>query len=262
MLADLPFWIDALLIFTVLSASTEVGYRIGRSQKDVDDPDAHGGGVALTAAMAVLGLMMALSFSDAVKRYEVRKQAIVEEANALGTAFLRADLMAETGRTELRRALYEYGKTRNGRRHGIKRLESDDGRKLLQESMDRQNAVWAATKAVVAEENPPPLEASLVAAVNDVIDMHTIRVTAAKDRLPGVAIWLPLLVAVTVFSLAGFSAGVDGKLVRLRMLWVIALFTYVNVLVIDMGRSGEGLIRTNIEPLNEVVAQMEAELDD
>ena len=260
MLDKLPLWIDAILIFAVLAAAVEAGYRVGRSQSDVVDPDAHGGGVALTAAMAVLGLMMALAFSDAVKRYEVRKQAAVAEANALSTAFLRADLMVESGRTELRRALYEYGQTRNGRSYGVRRLNSEEGQKLLRESLDLQNTVWAATKSVVAEDNPAPLEASLVAAVNEVLDLHTIRLTAARDRLPGVAIWMPLIVAVTVFALAGFSAGVGGKLVRLRMLWVVILFTYVNVLVIDLGRSAEGMVRVSIEPIQEVVAQMEAEL--
>jgi hypothetical protein len=260
MLAKLPLWIDALVIFAVLAASVETSYRVGRSQSVVDDPDAHGGGVALTAAMAVLGLMMALAFSDAVKRYEVRKQAAVAEANALSTAFLRADLMVESGRTQLRRALYEYGQTRIGRNYGVRRLDSEEGRSLLARTIDRQNTVWAATKAVVAEDNPAPLEASLVAAVNEVLDLHTIRLAAARDALPGVAIWLPLLVALTVFALAGFSAGVSGKLVRLRMLWVVALFTYVNVLVLDLGRSAEGLIRVNIEPIQEVVAQMGAEL--
>ena len=260
MLAKLPFWIDALLIFAVLYAAVEGGYRIGRSQSKVDDPDAHGGGIALTAAMGVLGLMMALAFSDAVKRYEARKQAVVAEANALGTAFLRADLMVESGRTSLKRALLDYGRMRDGRGNGVRRLESQAGRELLRRSIDQQAVVWEATRAVVSQENPAPLEASLVAAVNEVLDMHTIRLSAARDKLPGIAVWLPLLVAITVFALTGFSAGVTGKLVRLRMLWVIALFTYVNVLVIDLDRSTEGLIRVSIEPIREVVAMMEADV--
>ena len=244
----------------MLYLAVEGGYRIGRSQTRVDDPDAHGGSIALTAAMAVLGLMMALSFSDAVKRYEARKQAVIAEANTLGTAFLRADLMVESGRTNLRRALLEYAKMRDGRRYGVRRLDSPEGQDMLEKSIDQQAVLWAATKMVVAQENPAPLEASLVAAINDVLDMHTIRLSAARDKLPGVAVLMPLLVAITVFALTGFSAGVTGKLVRLRMLWIIALFTYVNVLVIDLDRSAEGLVRVNIEPIRTVVADMEASL--
>ena len=108
-----PIFIDGVFIVAILLAALEIGYRFGRREQKWKDADTGGGKLVLTTLFALLGLILAFTYSGGVTRYEARKQAVIIESNALGTAFLRADLVDEPGRTELRQALLEYARTRN-----------------------------------------------------------------------------------------------------------------------------------------------------
>ena len=114
-LYNIPLWMVGLVFVVLMLLAEEVGYRVGlvrRAHWGEADGEIGGGGVVLTAMFAILGLIIAFTYSSSVERYEKRKQAVIAEANALGTAFLRANLIAEPGRTELKEALYQYALTR------------------------------------------------------------------------------------------------------------------------------------------------------
>jgi hypothetical protein len=99
---QLPVWIGGLVFFVVLLAALEVGYHVGVWQHDKwRDAEDGGGNLVLTSVLALLGLLLAFTFADGVGHYKTRKQAVIAEANALGTALLRADMVADPGRTEV-----------------------------------------------------------------------------------------------------------------------------------------------------------------
>ena len=102
---QLPLWVIALLFLAVLSVAVELGFRVGlRKRKQWPDAEIGGGGVVLTAMMALLGLILAFTYSASASRYDARKQAVIVEANDIGTAFLRAGLVDDPGRTEPQQA--------------------------------------------------------------------------------------------------------------------------------------------------------------
>lgn len=255
----LPVWIVGLIFLAVLLGALETGYRVGLARRESwKDADSGGGGVVLTSLLAVLGLVLAFTYAAGVSRFDARKQAVILEANALGTAFLRADLVAEPGRSELRKALYEYARTRSiAAGTAVSEVEI---KAVLDKSLRKQARLWPATRQVVAQKNAEAMEVSLVAAMNDVFDAHTIRLAAVADRLPIVVIWLLLLVAACALSVTGFNAGLQGIMSRWRVIAFTIVLTGIIVVILDLDRPNDGMVIVKQSSINQVVADMEAEL--
>ena len=96
-----------------MAIALEFGFRVGLKRREHwKDADSGGGAVVLTSMFAVMGLVLAFTYASGVSRFDARKDAVIKEANALGTAFHRADLVAEPGRSELKMVLLDYARTR------------------------------------------------------------------------------------------------------------------------------------------------------
>ena len=206
---QLPFWLSGLLFFGILLATLELGYLVGVWQHDKwKDAEDGGGGIILTSVFALLGLLLAFTFADGVSHYKARKQAVIAEANALGTAFLRADMVADPSRTELKQASLDYARTRaveSGRRY-----RPEEVQKIVEKSTQVLTNLWPATLKVLQQNPPGPIEASLVAAINEVIDYYTIRNMSVFDTLPITVILLLVFVTSAAVAVAGFNAGLSG----------------------------------------------------
>lgn len=256
---QLPTWLTCVLFVVVLLAALEGGYRRGLRRRDLwKDADAGGGQVVLTSMFALLGLLLAFTYAFTVSRHEGRKHAVITEANALGTAFLRAGLVAEPGRSELKKALLDYGRTRIVP-PGVE-LTDAKIRELIHRSVQAQAKLWPATERIIHRKPPGPIEASLVAAINEVIDMHTIRAVAVVDRLPQVVLWMQLFIAAASLAVAGFNAGLSGRMSRWRMTALTFVLTAVIIVIIDFDMPQRGFIRVSQEPLVTVIRDMEADL--
>ena len=253
---QIPLWLDFVIFLAVLLAALELGYRIGiRRQEAWKEDEGTGGKISLTSMFAVLGLMLAFTFGAAISRHEARKRAVIAEANALGTAFLRASLVDEPGRTELRRALLDYARTRRSDRNEnmtVERLES-----LVQQSRDAKAKLWPATERIVQGSTPGPIEALLVAAVTDVMDCDTVRVAAIFDSLPPMVLTLLLLIAAATVSVAGFNAGLAGRISRWRTTLLILVLAAIMLVILDFDRSVAGFIRVSNDSIEAVIAEME-----
>ena len=253
---QIPLWLDFVISLAALLAALELGYRIGIRRRDAwKEDEAAGGKISLTSMFAVLGLMLAFTFGAAISRHEARKRAVIAEANALGTAFLRASLVDEPGRTELRTALLDYARTRKSDRNvkmTVERLES-----LLQQSWDAKAKLWPATERIVHGATPGPVEALLVAAVNDVVDCDTVRVAAIFDSLPPMVLTLLLLIAAATVSVAGFNAGLSGRICRWRTTLLILVLASIMLVILDFDRSSDGSIHVRNDSIDAVIAEME-----
>ena len=255
----LPVWIVGLIFLVVLLAAVESGYRVGLlRQESWKDAEAGGGGIVLTSLFGVLGLVLAFTYASGVSRLDARKQAVINEANALGTAFLRADIAADPGRTELKKALYEYALTRSIPPETA--VTEKQRESLLEGTLEKQAHLWPATMQVIAQDNPAPLEASVIAAMNSVFDAHTIRLAAVLDHLPNIVMWLLLMVAAAALSVAGYNAGIQGRMSRWRMSAFTVVLTAIALVILDFDRPNDGTIVVSQYSIDAVIADMEAEL--
>ncbi|MFZ5784270.1 MAG: hypothetical protein ACOY4R_29085 [Pseudomonadota bacterium] len=234
-------------------ASSEIGYHIGRAVGPKDEAFDKQLGIVRGATFAIVAFLLGFAFSGASFRYVDRMDVIVKEANALGTAWLRADLLPEPARTELRSALRDYTADR------VALLQEKD----LQPIMERlakvggyQARMWRAT--LEGTRDNPQLMLLLMPPVNEVIDLHTTHLAAAMRHLP-TAIFIALLASACLsLVLAAFGHGQIGRrFLGLDLLYGLVLAASL-WMTIDLEYPRYGLIRSNVTPLVETLAGMKS----
>ncbi len=256
---QVPLIFGGLILFAVLLVALETGYRIGvKQRKKWLDADTGGGTVALSTMFALLGLIMAFTYASGVSRFEARKQAVIEEANALGTAFLRAGLIAEPGGTELKETILAYAKTRVVSRGLV--LSHAERVEILKNTLQAQEKLWPTLEKVLMQGKSGAIEVSMVAAMNDILDMHTIRVAAIFDKLPPAVIWMLIFMSAATIAVTGFNAGLSGNISRWRTATLALVVVGVMLMILDYDRPTDGFIRVSQYSLNTAIAEMEAYL--
>ncbi len=255
----LPLWVVGLIFIIILIIALEAGFRVGLIRRvHWKDADSGGGALVLTSMFAVMGLVLAFTYGSGQSRFDARKHAVMIEANALGTAFHRADLVAEPGRTELRNILLDYARTRAFEPRTINTYE--EYRAAVNSTLEKLDMIWPATKRIVEQGNSGPIEASLVAAINDVLDAHTIRLTAVRDHLPRVIMWMLLFVIAAALAVAGYNAGIQGRMSRWRMSAFVLVLTALMLVILDFDRPNDGLVIVSNKSIYAAIEQMEADL--
>ncbi len=104
------------------------------------------------------------------------------------------------------------------------------------------------------------IEVSMVKAMNDVLNMHTIRMAALFDKLPKAVIWMLIFISAATIAVTGFNAGLSGKISRWRTATLALVMTGVMLMILDYDRPRDGFIRVSQYSLNTVIAEMEANL--
>jgi hypothetical protein len=249
----------AFSIFSGLSLLLECGYRLGR--RAVRQREAPSGGIigaVQGAVLGLLGLLLGFSFAGASARFLERQDLIVHEANAIGTAALRADLLLPEHRIRLSAALAEYLRDRieAGERMSRGDMPDDEDQRRVEQM---HAAMWNAAVEQFrpqASSDAPPLtaEAPLVlTAVNEVIDIHALRRAAVEKHLPRLVLVMLIICSGVAMLAIGFGCGVGGRRVLgltgpLVFLVGTALWT-----TIDMDNPRAGIIRISDDPLHDVV---------
>jgi hypothetical protein len=186
----------------------------------------------------------------AAARFDARRQVVLDEANAIGTTYLRAGMLPERGE-EVRRLLRDYVSTR------LEAVESGKVAEGIRRSENIQQQVWREAETV-GNKNPNSILVGLfVQSLNEMIDLHAKRVQAGvRSRIPG-AIWLGLF-AVAALSLAtmGYHAGLSGTRRSLATLAVAVTFSVVIELIADLDRPLEGVLKISQQALLDVQRSM------
>lgn len=247
LLDSIDTWLLLVLVLVLFAGVSEVGLRIARRSARTGEEDREAkralSGVVLGAVLALRGLLLAFSFSIAEGRLAARKRLVIREANAIGTAYLRAELLPAPHDERVRRLLASYLDRRLA-------LSPDDLDEILAHSARTHEALWRET----------PLIALFVTAVNDVVDVHSERVTVGLyQRLPPPFLWMLLAVGACAMAILGYHAGSSGARSRavLPMSAVILATSFVVVLVIEMDRPWGSVFAVSQRPLAEARASMD-----
>lgn len=225
-------------LFVGILACLEAGYRLGRRSSEKTEFAHEGVGAIEAAVFALLGLLLGFSFAGGTSRLDARRQLVVVEANAIGTAYLRLDIVAPANQAELRRLFREY---LDARLQAYQKLPDLDvaGREFARAAQIQQT-IWL--RAVAASGADPTHNAArlLLPALNEMIDVTTSRTVALNTRLPGLIFALLISVALLSGLLAGYAMSKRGPRSWLHMpvyALVVALTVYA-VLDLDSPRSG------------------------
>ena len=163
-----------------------------------------GVGILEGAVFALLGLLIAFTFSGAASRFDARRQLIVQEANAIGTAYLRLDLLPAAARDELRSSFREYLDTRLRVYKALPDLAA--AKSELARSAELQQQIWS--KAVAAASGQPTSTATLLLpALNQMFDITTTRTMAAQSHPPWVIFGFLFALGLLGAFIAGYAMG-------------------------------------------------------
>jgi hypothetical protein len=240
----LPFWSVFLLTVLSILLAGDSGYRFGLYRRSrIEDEKEAPVGAMVSATLALLAFMLAITFSLAATRFDARRSLVLEEANSVGTTYLRAAMLPERG-PEIRALLREYLDIRIAVSQA--RLEFAEGRRR---SEDIQNQLWGHATAV-ATAHPDSIVAGLfVQTLNELIDLHSMRLAALRARIP-LAIWAAMgSLAFVGFVSMGYSTGLSRTRRSPAAIAVAFCFALVLVLIVDLDRPYEGLLRTSQQAL-------------
>lgn len=245
---------DGILIVAVLFLcmliSLEIGYRIrGRRRRSAGAVEAVAQANAILVSMlGLLSLLLAFTFSAALQRFEDRSLAVVTEANAIGTTYLRAQLLPAQMRDEARSLLRQY--LDNRIREGEVDFTDDAGRQALLDRAGQIEAqLWRHAVRAAEQDSGPVTSGLFIQSLNDLIDTSAARAAANSRHVPEIVIVLLFATVLISTVMIGFASGIAGHRPTFGALVLMMLIVLVVYIIIDLDRPRRGTIQVSQENL-------------
>jgi hypothetical protein len=245
-------WMGALAFALGMLAFWAIGWRRGLRMpvEAGDDP-----GTKFTdASMAILGLLLAFTFSMSLGRHDQRRAAVVADSNAIGDFYTCATLLKEPSRSKLQAVIKEYARHRldTGRE-----LPTDaEEEKALKRCQEMHGRMTEIVGAALAEEKQTPIAVPLTNTLNTLTSSNASRFAAYRERLPWSIVGLLLLGSIVPTFLLGQQQGVSRRLNPIKTVGFIFLVTLVIYVTLDLNQPGRGLITVNQQPLEQLLETM------
>lgn len=246
----------AVLLWLLMMVAVEAGLRLGRRTGNrLDDQQQEQIGTVQASIIGMLALMLGFTFSMALGRYDSRSDAVVDEANAIGTTWLRTALLAEPARSESRALLREYVAVRvEAGNHAMS--DVDERARLLARAETLQASLWD-TVIRQARQDPGPVTTGLyLQSLNETIDSYGRRVSGLERHVPDSVLLLLYGALIVTGGVIGFRAGTGGHRPPGVTYVMITLIVLIMFLVMDMDRPQRGLIRVDQTPLHALAEQV------
>ena len=243
-----------LLLFGVVLGMTVLGVVAGHRLRYKADVLREPVGVVQAALLGLVALILAFGLTMAVGRYDSRRAAVVADANAIGTTYLRAQTLREPIRTRSLDLLRRYTDTSVALSHAIP--GSAEARAEIAEGAQLQRSLWRLAGEALAGSPQGSAPRLYVETLNEMIDLQTVRVSALNNRVPtavlvieivGAAVGLGLL----ALYLAILSRGVVPVVLAAAFVSILLLITF------DLDRPTRGLVTVPDTPLVALRASME-----
>lgn len=248
----------AAVLLVLLLIAVEAGYRLGlHNQPAVDEESKSHINAFQASLLGVLALLLGFTFSLALQRFDSRSEAVVDEANAIGTTYLRAQLLPTTMQGEVQRLLSSYLDVRV--QEATVSLSDLAGRQaLLDQAGQYQNALWHYAVLAAQEDKSPVTSGLFIQALNDMIDSFGSRNAALDRHVPEVVLYLLFAVFLFTWAIVGYAAGAAGhrpSTVAYLMLVLVVLLIFI---IIDLDRPRRGLIEVDHRSLTSLQTAIDA----
>lgn len=247
-------WLVLGVSLLLLVAAAELGFRFGlRLHRTQDDARKGQIGPIQGAILGLLALLLGFTFALSVSRYEARRHLIVDEANAIGTTYLRAALLPDAHRGPVEELLRKYLASR------LEFFEAGFERaKILAaaaQAAEIQRELWGHAVAA-GKDAPTPIVATFITSLNEVIDVDATRLNALRTHVPG-AVWLILLAVATCGCfVSGYAGGANGARSSFAVVITPLLIALVIALIVDLDHPRGGLITIKQQALVDLQAEI------
>jgi hypothetical protein len=250
---SVPIWELLLATIGLVLLALEAGFLHGRRRHLRGKGKTEVSGAMVGATMGLLAFIMGFTFNGAAGRHDVRKSLVIEEANAIETTWLRAGLLADPYRTDMRGLLRTYVDVR---------VKAAAGKMDLSEAAHQSEALhekmWAVAEDVGRKDASSITTGLFIQTLNEVIDLHLKRLTVAiRNRVP-LTIWLTLYLLMTVgMVMMGSLIGLGGVRQYGMELALGLSFSVVLFVIADLDRPQEGLINVSQQAMEDLQIRLD-----
>ncbi len=248
----LPLWGVFVIELAIGWAALEAGYRLGRWRHAIttEEKDAPVGAM-VAAILGLVAFMLAFTFGMAASRFDAKRQTVLEEANAIGTTYLRARLLPEPQKTEVAKLLRDYVDLR------IRAVQEGNVADAIAESEKLQDLIWQQAVTAADKDRGSLMTGLFVQSLNEMIDVH------AKRMLTGLRSRIPLTIWFGLFSLSalgigamGYQAGLSATRRSPAMMALVVAFAGVLFLIVDLDRGREGFLTVDQTAMTDLQRSM------
>jgi hypothetical protein len=232
-----------LALFAGILTCLEIGWRVRSRNLATETESSDAGLNAIDGAVfALMGLLIAFTFSGAATRFEARRALIVQETNDIGTAYLRIDMLPADAQPALRQDYRDYLESRldfYGKLGG----DLDAAKLAFTKTTDLQHKIWSESVSATARQSSAAVTTLVLTSVNAMIDITTTRLVALETH-PPLAIYLALAAVVLASSvLAGYAMAKSGRRNWSHMLIYAGTLAFAVYLIFDLDYPRFGLVR-------------------
>jgi len=245
-------------LFLGMLAMLELGRRLRTRRRERGmDSEPPGLGVVDAGVFALLGLLIAFTFSGAAARFDARRHLVIEETNDIGTAYLRLDLLPADARTELQGMFRQYLDARLAVYQNV--VDQEATRAATNKVSDLQRQIWA--RAVQASRQVPTTDAAmlLLPALNAMFDITTTRTAATQIHPPTIIFALLVVVAFLCSLLAGYGMADTGSSRDwVHIIGFAVVLTVTVYVIVDLEYPRLGFIR--VDSFDQLLANLRTSL--
>lgn len=242
-------------LLVAMAVAAVVGFVLRARLKEAKESDKAEGqeGYIVSAVLGLLALLMGFTFSLAVDRFETRRELVLEESNAIGTAYLRAQLLNDPHRDRISAILVRYA----GNRLALANAAPGQTDALLATDAQLDTDLWAATNAAFDDVKGLDYSSTFVEAINTVIDLGAARKAARSTHVPTEVFGVLLIYLVATSGTLGYVlTGLRGRLAAGILLVLLAVSL---LLIIDIDRPTMGGVRESQAPMEDLVSSLKAQ---
>ena len=255
---DINSFVIAIVLLVSLVAAIEAGYWVGRKFKYAINDSLFSHINAIQASLlGILALLLGFTFSLALQRHDTRSISVVEEANAIGTAWLRAGLLEAPLNEQASDLIAQYLEQRINA-GGIDLAHDEERLLVINESRLIQNELWEIAKQASMTASNQPATALFVDSLNAMFDSLASRNAALERHVPEVVLMLLYGTFLMVGTIVGYAAGVAGHRVSFVSYIMVGLIVMLVFIIIDLDRPRRGLIAVNQDSLLELRQSLSA----
>jgi hypothetical protein len=220
----------------------EVGRRFGRRRLAVDPEGARAGASAVeNAVFALFGLLIAFTFTSAASRYETRRDLIVQHTNAIGTAWLRLDLLPAEDQPALRKAFRLYMDEL------IKVHQQAGDRRVVNQTMaylgKLQDDIWKLAETAASRDSRPQVATLVLPALNEMFDLTASRYAASRFHTSIVIFWFLIFLSGIASLLVGYAMAPANQRNWLHIILFALLISLTLYVIFDFEYPRRGIIR-------------------
>jgi hypothetical protein len=252
LLDAVPIWLVYFATVGLLLLAMRVGYAAGvRNQARRKTEDDSSLNTVIAAALALLAFLLSVSVSLGTTLYNERRVLVVDEANAIGTAWLRAGYVGDPLTDQARQQLIEYTDWR------VAAMDPSRREEALAQATAIQATLWKGAEQIAVSSPTPPVSL-YISAINDVIDLYSKRVNELEMRVPITVILALYVVALLSMGLLGLKFGYAGTINWTISVLLALILGVAFVLLMDLDRPMSGALRVPQEPLLDLQTQLDA----